>query len=373
MNSAQRHVALAIEGASIGGGQRHVLSLAAGLLKSGWKVTGIVSGQGVFTERLIAMGVATVRVDMPKSPSLRVRSAWGRILDQIKPDILHLHGGIAGFLGRWADVRPQRNIVYTLHGIHFIHYARPWLKWGSWAMERWVQSSRDAVVCVCQSDAEKAVRWRMARPDQIHVISNGINLEAPLPAALTRRELEIPESVFLVGLAGRLTRVKGYGYALEALSRLRRRGRDVHLAFAGDGEDRVRLEAQARRLGIQEMVHHRGFLQDPLPFLQAIDVHLMPSLWEGQPLALMEAMRAGRPTIASNVDGIPEVARNGVEALLVPVGDPEAIADAVERLLLDSDLRQRLGGNARQRALLYDERNTARHVERLYEERLRGR
>jgi glycosyltransferase involved in cell wall biosynthesis len=170
---------------------------------------------------------------------------------------------------------------------------------------------------------------------------------------ILRRELGVLPNELLIVAVGNLYPVKGHAVLLRALAGL------VHdapatpwrLAIAGRGEAEAALRSFASEAGIADRVHLLGFRTDVADILAAADVFVMPSLSEGLPLALVEAMSASLPIVASDVGGIPEVVERDAEALLTPPDDAGAIAEALARLLADADMRAALGAAAGRRAL----------------------
>jgi glycosyltransferase involved in cell wall biosynthesis len=183
----------------------------------------------------------------------------------------------------------------------------------------------------------------------VHVIPNGIPLRTGARDRV-RRELSIAPGELLIVSVGNLYPVKGHAVLIDALATLRDRA-GWRLAIAGRGEEEPRLRAQAAAAGIGERVHLLGFRDDVADIFAAGDLFAMPSLSEGLPLALVEAMSFGLPVVISRVGGVPEVVTNDVEGLLVPPSDPGALALAIRSLLDDPARRSRQGGAARMRAL----------------------
>ena len=148
---------------------------------------------------------------------------------------------------------------------------------------------------------------------------------------------------------GRLAGVKGLPILLDALAQLKQRRPDIHLSVAGDGPDRARLEAQARRLGVAENVSFLGYRsqQQVRELLAGTDVFVMSSFAEGVPVVLMEAMAAHVAVVATRIAGIPELVEDGVSGFLVPPGDSHTVVEHVEQLLADADLRNPFGASGR--------------------------
>jgi glycosyltransferase involved in cell wall biosynthesis len=183
-------------------------------------------------------------------------------------------------------------------------------------------------------------------PTQLRVIANGV----PAPAGdggAVRREIGVADGELLLVAAGSLVERKGHAVLLRALVGISAPWR---LAIAGQGVERDALLALAASLGMSDRVHLLGQRADIGSWQRAADVFVMPSLWEGLPLALLEAMFTGSAIIASRTSGIPEAITDGVEGLLVPPGDVPALGAALARVLTDAPLRHALGAAARRRA-----------------------
>jgi glycosyltransferase involved in cell wall biosynthesis len=151
--------------------------------------------------------------------------------------------------------------------------------------------------------------------------------------------------------AARLEEQKGHAVLLDALADLRRRDHDFVCALAGDGSLRQPLERRAAELGLAERVHFLGRLDDVGPLLLAADAVVLPSLWEGLPLILLEALARARPVVASAAGGVPDVIEDGVTGRLVPPGDAGALADALESVHGRPDAALKLGRGGQQRVL----------------------
>ncbi len=187
----------------------------------------------------------------------------------------------------------------------------------------------------------------------VETIPNGIDVgrfaDAADPAGL-RRELRIPGGVPVVGTIGRLTKQKGTEYLIRAFDELSNRSPDAILVIVGDGELRPDLEALAAGLASSGSIVFTGIREDVPELLRLFDIFVLPSLWEGQPVTIMEAMAAGLPIVATDVGGNAEILHGGEYGLLVPPADPGELAAAMIELLGDVGRARRLGEHARIRA-----------------------
>lgn len=180
---------------------------------------------------------------------------------------------------------------------------------------------------------------------KIRVVPHGIDTskyQSGNPVAL-RAALGLPASAFVVGFVGRLSGQKGVSILLAAIEKIARNDRNVHFVIAGIGTLEKKVVDFVKSSGLGDVVHFLGFRDDVPALMQTFDLLLVPSLWEGFGLVLIEAMSAGVPCIASNVSSIPEILEDGINGLLVPPGDVDALVKAVDRLRRDQALRKRLG------------------------------
>lgn len=187
---------------------------------------------------------------------------------------------------------------------------------------------------------------------RVTCIRNGIDLEGKLVQTdrwRTRKDLGVDSGTCLIGTVGRLTPVKGIPYLLEAARILLRQGANVKVLVVGDGSIRQDLMTQTRDLGISENVVFLGHREDTDELVQALDIFVLPSLSEGIPMALLEAMAASRAVVASRVGGIPEIIEEGFEGFLVEPMDVDSLAERCHRLIESPDVARKMGEQARKR------------------------
>jgi glycosyltransferase involved in cell wall biosynthesis len=219
----------------------------------------------------------------------------------------------------------------------------------------WLSNSRvsSRMVAVSVQVRDYAIKQEAALPDRLTVIENGIEplkiqTVEPGQRAALRADIEVPKGGQLLLTVGRLTIQKGHTVLLDAISKLKET--NIVFAFAGDGPQLEVLQKKAETLDINDRVRFLGVRKDINELLLSADVFVQPSLWEGLSLALLEALLAGLPVVATRVEGVVDVVEDGVGALLVAPNDPAALTRAIERLLNDSGLRVRLGAAGKKRA-----------------------
>jgi glycosyltransferase involved in cell wall biosynthesis len=226
-------------------------------------------------------------------------------------------------------------------------------------------------IAVSEANARYLTEQKRLPARKITVIHNGCDIERfdptrrPPPGLRSELGFAAEDPVLLV--LGRLEPQKGHRILLDAMPEVHRRFPRARLVCAGDGTLRGELEAQARSLGLAQVVRFVGYQPDVTPWLALADVSVLPSFYEGLPLAAVESLAAGRPVVATAVDGTPEVVVEGETGLLVSPGDPAGLANALCRLLGDPAGRARLGRAGRARAMdLFDQRQQVRRTQELY-------
>lgn len=270
-----------------------------------------------------------------------------KLLRHMQADVVHTHEFVTSVYGGIASRLLRRPHVITMHGGRYYAeraYRRLALRWSA-------RHSR-ALVAVSEATAADLVRSLRLAPSRVRVIYNGIRYSGGDRTAV-RRELGLGDDEVLIVAVGNLYVVKGHIVLLRALARLEDAGAPLprwRLAIAGRGVEEPALRDFASRRGWAERVHLLGFREDAGDVIAAADVFAMPSLSEGLPLALIEAMFGARAIVASRTGGIPEVVADGSEALLAAPGDDASLAERLRAVLVSDDLRARLGEAARRRA-----------------------
>jgi len=360
---------------NIGGAEKVLVHMLAHLDRSRFipTVACLYGGDSPIADEIRALDIPVI--DLGMTAKWRWDAFWRlyRLLCRERPTILHtslFHANIPGrALGRLSGVPI---IVTWRQNINIGGKLREF-------MNRWTAWLDDSVVAVCELARQAEIKHARVSPDKVIIIYNAINTTAfsatnPQAVAQIRHTFGISEDTLLVGAVGRLHPQKGLTDLLAAIAQVRVHVYPIRLLLIGDGELRSELEAQARLLGLSDIVTFAGIRMDVPEILAALDVFAFPSLWEGLPLAVLEAMAAGLPVVATRVGGIPEAVEDGVTGLLVPPRDPEALAEAIITLLQDRERAVAMGqaGRARVEGYFSVER-MVQQTEALYEELIRGK
>lgn len=355
-----------------GGIGRHVSSLLPELLRRGARVEVAAprSTGGLGAE---ALGTPFWPVEIPRlpSPMPAVSALWElkRALDGA--DLVHAHGvraGLAAGAAARSDAVPH--LVVTIHNAVFESGST---RRGAEAVaQRMLALLAEVRICVSEDLARAARAAAPAKAGSVEVMPVGGDATpvAPDDARRAREGLGIEPGRSLVVGVGRLDPQKGFDVLVEAVARLGTHPSPL-VVICGEGPARPDLEDRIRDLDLSDRLRLLGNRADAKAITAAADIFVMPSRWEGSPLALHEALAASRPVVASAVGGIPELMAFGQAGLLVPPEDPGALAAAIGRLLDDETLAKSLGDRAFEAAAAWpDAATTARKVADLYEELL---
>lgn len=240
-------------------------------------------------------------------------------------------------------------------------------KWRYMLAERIAARRAYKVVAVSDETRKNLIKYEHIPNDKITVINNGIEkckFDIRLDKASKREDLGLTRFKEIVGMGVVLTKQKGIVHLIQAAPSILGRFPQTGFLIAGDGPIRAELEAESRKNGVADQFVFIGSRKDIPEILQVIDIYILPSLWEGLPLVILEAMAARRCIIASAVGAIPLAIRNRLDGVLIPPGDPADIARTVIALLEKPQLRRRLAENAHRRFL---EHFTAEKMTREYE------
>lgn len=190
-------------------------------------------------------------------------------------------------------------------------------------------------------------------PERIHVVYNGIDPKPFMGESEInlRKEWGLHADAVIIGFAGQLDERKGIDCLLRSFARTAAVHKNVHLVIAGEGPMRSEIEEFSRKNNLDTKIHLVGFLDGIEDFMKSIDVFVLPSLWEGFGIVLIEAMAAGKPAITTNVSSMPEIVLDGETGRIVPVDDADALSQAMNDLVHDEKLRELLGSKARTRVL----------------------
>ncbi len=342
--AAKPRLLILITLAEAGGAQTSVSLLLKGLT-SEFDVTVAAHGSGPLHDAARAAGVPFVHLEHMRRDLHAWRDALAllelvRLCRSLRPHIVHAHSSKAGALGRLAAALAGVPIrIFTVHGWSFAAYGGPVGRFYLW-VERLLRRLTTAVVCVAGSAREAGVGAEACRSDRTVVIHNAVDVSSF--SAQSGHE-GVPRIVSV----GRFAFPKDFGTLVEALASTRT---EYRATLVGEGPLVREVGAEVRQRGLAERVGLLGARGDVADLLASADVFVLSSRSECLPVSILEAMAAGLPVVATDVGGVAEAVQHGETGLLVPPGNPLALAEALDLLLRDDELRERLGTRGRERA-----------------------
>lgn len=334
----------------IGGAEQVLVTEVAGLDKSRYRpIVSVLSEKGPIGELIEKMGIPV----FPLGRMKRNQFDYGIIRDlkeimrREKVQLVHTHLYDGGKYGRLAArLAGVPAIVHTVHNIYVKRRTKH--HWINRGLSRFT----DRFIAVSGAVKESMVQYDHISPEKIQVLYNGIDLtqmDVSEDRKEIRKALGIKPDEVVVGVIARLEEQKGHKVLLEALSLIPQLPDTLKVLLVGDGKLRLFLEEETRKRGFSTCVLFLGTRKPVFPILSALDLFLLPSLWEGFSVALLEAMAMGLPVIATRVGGAEEVITSGQEGLLIPPGNPQNLAEAIQEALAHLERFQQMAGRGRER------------------------
>jgi glycosyltransferase involved in cell wall biosynthesis len=335
-----------------GGPVDHAVDVACELAARGHD-SHLIGPVGNHADRLAGAGVVHHDVAIGHKSDLASALELRRLLRTLRPDVLHCQDRRAGLVGRTVGRGTAPRIVYTIHGVADglsdlvagnarVAPRRRFDKLRYLTSERWLDRlTPTQIVAVSRPVGRYVVDHTRLPAERVHIVPNGIDADRFSPGIEGA-----PDTATILWL-GVLAPVKRVDVLIRAVVRIPR----AKLVLVGEGPERDRLESLIAELGVRDRVDVRGYVEDPAPVYREAQVFALPSAAEGLPLALLQAMSAALPAVASSVGGIPDVLRPGIDGRLVAPDDPDGFTAALSELLDDQALRRTMGKHARERIL----------------------
>lgn len=363
MSGRKIPVLYVIENECFGGGERAFAQLINGLDKSRFEVYAAClkgqPGSEAFAGE-ISGAAAVIGLDLRRLVSFSALSSLKKIIRENGIRLIHSQGPRADFYSRLAARAAGGAAIVSTVAAPVEEYNVGFARKAIYtALDRFAGSSVSRFIAVADHIARKLVSGRGLPPEKVARIYNGVDaaqfLCNPAMAAIARAAYNIPADCFLAGAFCRLSWEKGLFHFLEAAKKLADSGDvppgRIKYLIAGAGPLGPELKKKAESFGLEKSFIFTGFIGDVRPLLSAADIFVLPSFREGFPVSVLEAMAAGKPVIASNIDGVNESVADGVSGLLVPPKDSAALAGAIAALFKDRTRAAGMGRSGREIAV----------------------
>jgi glycosyltransferase involved in cell wall biosynthesis len=269
-------------------------------------------------------------------------------IEQKEIQIIHAHLPWAGVLARRVGKKTGLPVLYTEHNKQErYHFATRWIN-------LFTMNQLSGLIAVSEDVAQSVRTHKKRLKIPIYTILNGVNgmyFKSGMIESTIREQLNIPPLAPVVGTVAVFRFQKRLDVWLESAARIVEKNPEVRFIVVGDGPLRLKLLEKCKSLGLNDKVYFTGLQTEIRPYLAAMDVYMMSSVFEGLPIALLEAMAFSLPVATTNAGGIRQVIRNGIEGLMCDVDQPEKLANMVLQLLDDENLRKEMGDRARLRIL----------------------
>lgn len=314
----------------------------------------LYNGDQVIAEQIRSIGIDVYDLGMNSKISIAAVWRFVKLLRAQRPRILHTwmyHANVLGRVIGWLTRVPT--IITSRRNVEIGGQSREWIK-------RWTSTLDHAVIAVCEKARLREIAASNLPDEKVVTVYNGLSLEhfilvrRQTTRLQIRDELALSPQAVVIGVVGRLHPQKGHLHLIDAFATVQQtmaktRGPSIYLLIAGDGSERDAIEKQIQRLALSENIALLGTRSDVPELLAGMDIFVLPSLWEGLPNVLLEAMAAQLPVVATAVGGTPEIVLDGETGILTAPADSAALGDALLTLINNPTLRNKLGQAGRRR------------------------
>ena len=268
-----------------------------------------------------------------------------RLIKKYHPDIVYAHSSKAGAIARVADIGLKNHCVYNPHGWAFNMRCSDRKRMMYTVIEKIAAPFCEKIICISDAEKQSALEKKICRTNKLQVIFNGVDIkvyECGEHGKVKRADLNIPEDAFVVGMVGRISPQKAPDIFVKMAKLVKDEISNAHFIIVGNGNQEAEIRKYAEDNGFSENLHITGWVDDPMSYVELFDVACLLSRWEGFGLVLPEYMMAGKPIVASRVDAIPNIIRDGENGLLVEADDATGASEAVLRICRDRNLKDKL-------------------------------
>ncbi|MEQ9220639.1 MAG: glycosyltransferase [Cyclobacteriaceae bacterium] len=328
----------------IGGGESHVIDVVKFLDRSIFEPYVISFTDGPMISELEDMDVKSHIIPTQKAFDTHIWSKISKFIDENEIDLIHAHGSRAQSNVFWSARKKRKPLIYTVHGWSFHDDQKVFAQKVRVISEKFMVNMADMVINVSRSNQQTGLK-KIGKYNN-RVINNGIDLNkfsSKVSASELKATLQIPKDAIVVGCIMRMTKQKNPMSMLRAFRQANQQVGNLHLLLVGDGELMPQIKAYIDKHSLESNVTLTGNRKDIPQLLSMIDIYCLPSLWEGLPLSLLEAMAMRKAIIATRVDGTKELIQEGVNGLIIEPNDTKSLAEKVVFLSKQKEIRTEYG------------------------------
>ena len=331
----------------VGGGETHVLDLVRKLDKDLFEVEVLSFTDGPMVDTLNSLGINTYVIKTEKPFDISIWSTVSEFVLNGGYDIIHAHGTRAASNIFRAAEKLNIPMIYTVHGWSFHKTQNYFVRRLRELSESFLTNKAKTTIVVSESNKADGVnKFGLKRAQVIYYGIDDVKFDPEENYKDIRAEFGISKDKTLVGYLVRITEQKDPFTMIKAIKKVSETNKNIMFLMVGNGDLLEATKKMALDLGVTDQIVFSSFRSDMPDILKAIDIHCLPSLWEGMPIGLLEAMAMGKACIASAVDGTIELVDDGVSGILINIKDPEMLASKILELHNDSNKRKLLGNNA---------------------------
>jgi glycosyltransferase involved in cell wall biosynthesis len=349
---------------ALGGLQRVIVNICRTIDREKFDISVLCLRElGCFTDEVKALGIPVTLIPQKNGTDYLSFLKVADYFRSVKPDVIHTHNTQPFMDGTIAALLTGvKRIIHTDHARSFPD------KWRYMAIEWLMSQFAYKVVGVSEHTSQNLMKYEKISPKKIVTIPNGID---PVPFDITidkikkRKELGLPDDGPILGVAVRLSEQKGLTYLIKAMPEIIKKFPTVSLLIAGDGPLKDTLIEETKHLGVQNNVYFLGMRHDTAELLKLFDLYVLPSIWEGLPMIILEAMAAGCPIIATDVGGVGAAVRDGVNGILIHPEEIHTLGQKVVQLLDDERTCGKFAFNTR---TIFDEEFSAENMTKMYQQ-----
>ena len=293
-----------------------------------------------------------------------------KLIKYYKPDIVYAHSSKAGAIVRVADIGMKNYCIYNPHGWAFNMRCSNKKKILYTVIEKLAAHFCDRIICISDAEKQSALKKHICHENKLQVIFNGVDIEAyknGVHGTIKRKDLDIPDDAFVVGMVGRISPQKAPDVFIKAARMIKEIIPNSHFIIVGNGEQENDIRKYAEENGFSDSLHITGWVENPLNYMELFDVACLLSRWEGFGLVLPEYMMAGKPIVASRVDAIPDIVKDGENGLLVEIDDVEETVQAIMTIYQNPQIRRNIIKGGAQSIKLFDAKRVSLEHQIIFE------